>query len=475
MRWLLGHRPLLLATMAAAAALPAVFLVGFGDRPIELAAPVHFGMVVSAAVLAAAASIGLSIVGARRSDGRTVLLSTAFSTMAALLLVHGLTTPSMLVGYNGVVALAGGISLPVGAAVLTFTALPSLRRPRRVGRLLAVQAALGVAIFVLGALGILAPMLVPSVPQAGSAPATVLLITGAVLWTGLAGRALRTFALTHRATDLMVAVGCVWCGVALYPQLVSGYEKLGFYVGHMFEVTGIGLLALPVMLDLLRGGASRPLVGDLSATEIVMAEEAYLGPRVRALLLSLEHKDRSTERHTRRVSMLAVRVGEELRLPPATLRHLAMGGLLHDIGKLSVPEAILGKPGSLTDEEFAEIKRHPDTGLRLLRELGGFPEQVQRLVHEHHERLNGTGYPLGISGPQLGIGPRVLAVCDVFDALTSDRCYRDAWPEAKALALLRREAGTAYDARCVRAMESVLEAQAVDESPKRAMPPVSAS
>jgi putative nucleotidyltransferase with HDIG domain len=459
--------------MAAAAALPAAFLVVFGNRPMELASQVHFGMVVSAAALAAVASIGLSIAGARRADGRTVLLSMAFSTMAALLLVHGLTTPAMLVGFNGVVALAGGISLPAGAAVLTFAALPALRRPRRVRRLLAVQAALGAGIVGLGAAGIFAPMLVPAVPAAGSTPALILLIVGAVLWTGLAGRALRTFALTHRATDLMVAVGCVWCGVAQYPQLISGYERLGFYVGHMFEITGLGLLAIPVMLDLVRGGASRPLVGDLSATEIVMAEETYLGPRVRALLVSLEEKDRSTERHTRRVSLLAVRVAEQMRLPPATLRHLAVGGLLHDIGKLSVPESILGKPGSLTDEEFAEIKRHPDNGLRLLRTLGGFPEQVHRLVHEHHERLNGSGYPRGIAGPQLGIGPRILAVCDVFDALTSDRCYRDAWTEEDAVALLRREAGSAYDARVVRALEVVLGAQ--PDAEKRTTPPVSDS
>jgi putative nucleotidyltransferase with HDIG domain len=473
MRWLLGHRPRLLAAMALAAALPAAFLLVFGNHPLELAPPVHFGMVVSAAALAAVASAGLSIVGVRRSDGRTVLLSIAFSTMASLLLVHGLTTPSMLVGFNGVVAFAGGISLPAGAAILSFAALPALRRPRRVGRLLAAQLAIGVAIVALGAAGILAPSFVPGVPAAGSGAALALLVVGAVLWAGLAGRALRTFALTHRATDLMVAVGCVWCGVAQYPQLVSGYHMLGFYVGHMFEVMGIGLLAVPVMLDLVRGGASRPLVGDLSATEVVMAEEAYLGSRVRALLVSLEEKDRSTERHTRRVSLLAVRVGEQMRLPAASLRHLAMGGLLHDIGKLSVPESILGKPGSLTDEEFAEIKRHPDSGLRLLRNLGGFPEQVQRLVHEHHERLNGTGYPRGIAGPELGIGPRILAVCDVFDALTSDRCYRDAWTEEDALALLRREAGSAYDARVVRALEIVVGAQVADE--KRATPPASDS
>src|SRR3954454_7722918 len=379
MRRLLGHRPWLLAAMTATAALPGAFLIVYGGRPMELAPPVHFAMVVAAASAAAAASIALTVVGIRRADGRTVLLSTAFSTMTALLLVHGLTTPGMLVGFNGVVALAGGASLPVGGALLMLSALPALRRPRRVGRLLAVQAGLAILVVALGVLAVAVPALVPGVPAAGSGVAIVLLVIGAGLWLALAGRALRTFALTNRATDLMVAAGCVWCGVALYPQLVSGYEKLGFYVGHMFEITGVALLAIPVMLDLVRGGASRPLVGDLKATEIVMAEESYLGPRVRALLLSLEEKDTSTERHTRRAAMLAVRVGEELRVPPASLRHLAVGGLLHDIGKLSVPDEVLRKPGKLTDAEFDEIKKHPGNGLRLLDELGGFSDEVKRL------------------------------------------------------------------------------------------------
>ena len=255
MRRLLGHRPWLLAAMAATAALPGAFLLAFGDRPIVLEPAVHFAMVVSAASAAAAASVALCVAGMRRRDGRTVLLSIAFSTMTALLLVHGLTSPGMLVGPNGVVALAGGISLPVGAALLILTAVPALRRPRRTGLLLALQLALGAAVAALALLAVAVPALVPAVPAAGSDAALALLAIGGALWLALAGRALRTFALTNRATDLMVAAGCVWCAIAQYPQLVSGYGKLGFYAGHMLEVAGVGLLAIPVMLDLVRGGA----------------------------------------------------------------------------------------------------------------------------------------------------------------------------------------------------------------------------
>jgi putative nucleotidyltransferase with HDIG domain len=242
------------------------------------------------------------------------------------------------------------------------------------------------------------------------------------------------------------------------------YTQLGFYAGHAVELVGILMVSVPVALDLRRAGASRPLVGDLCPSEIVAAEEAFLGARVRALMVRLAEKDVSTEQHTRRVAKLAIQVGVELKLPPATLRQLAVGGLLHDIGKLAVPERILRKPGKLTDEEFGEIKRHPGAGLDLLRELGGFSPIVHRLVHEHHERLDGSGYPRGISGVEIGIEPRILAVCDVWDAVTSDRVYRGAWDRETAMALLRQDSMRGkLDPKCVHALERVLERG--DETP----------
>ena len=153
---------------------------------------------------------------------------------------------------------------------------------------------------------------------------------------------------------------------------------VAFMVGHVIEIAAVLLVTVPAALDIKRAGASRPLVGDLTATELVASEEAYLGPRVRALMVRLERRDLSTEEHTRRVALLAARVGEELKLSATARRHLAVGGLLHDIGKLAVPLDILQKPGALTDEEFAAIKRHPGDGRRLLEELGGFPRDRPR-------------------------------------------------------------------------------------------------
>jgi putative nucleotidyltransferase with HDIG domain len=351
-----------------------------------------------------------------------------------------------------VIALAGGLSIPVGAYLLALTAAPPLRRTRNVAPLLVLQALLFAGVLGLGATALIDSSIVPAVPKPKSAPAIGLLVAGAMSLLMLAVRALRTYTLTRRTADLAVAVGCVWLGIALYANLVIGSMTLAFYLGHFLEIAAVALVGIPAALDIRRAGASRPLVGDLNAAEIVAAEQAYLGPRVNALLTRLASCDTSTEEHTRRVALLAARVGDELKLSAASRRHLAVGGLLHDIGKLAVPPEILLKPAALTDEEFAAIKRHPQDGRRLLEELGGFPEEVLGLVSDHHERLDGSGYPRGLTANELNIETRILAVCDVYDALVSDRVYRPAWTPERALALLHDEAH-AYDPIVVAALE----------------------
>jgi putative nucleotidyltransferase with HDIG domain len=444
------------ALLCALAAAPAIVVAALGEGMVMPSPLVHFGAVVAAAGLAAGAAAALTLAGARARDGRAVLLGTAFSTMTALLAVHGLSTPGVLVGQNGMTALAGGLSIPVGTGLLALTALPALRRTRRVGPLLALQGVLGVGVIALAATGLLFPDLVPKVPKARSDAAYALLAAGLLFCVILADRAARTHALTRRPADLLVAVGCVWLGVALVAQLVIGPMTLGYYVGHALELAAVAMIAVPAARDIARAGASRPLVGDLSAIDLVASEEAYLGPRVRALMVRLAERDTSTEEHTRRVAVLAAQVGEELKLPAPTRRLLAVGGLLHDIGKLSVPLDILRKPAGLTDAEYAEIKRHPEAGRRLLDELGGFSPTVRDLVSDHHERLDGRGYPRGLTEEELPLHTRILTVCDVYDALVSDRVYRAAWTPERAFELLREDAGSAFDPRCVEALAKVL-------------------
>jgi hypothetical protein len=426
-----------------------------GRNPVMFGGDLHFAGVGLSALAASLAAIVLTAIGARRRDGRTVLIGTAFSVMAALLALHGIATPGILVGNNGVVALTGGITIPVGGAILALSALPRMRRPSGVLPLVVIQAVLLCSVLGLGVSALIAPSLVPSVPAAGSPEAIGLLIVGLAFYALLAFRAFRTFLLTRRHADLLVAVGIVWLAAALPPAMLLSYMELGWWLGHAFELVGLLIVGVPVAFDLRRAAQSRPLTGDLSACDLVKAEEAFLGAHVRSLMVSLAQKDEYTEEHTRRVALRAVQVAEELGLSPRRLRELATGALVHDIGKLRVPDAILKKPGALTAEEFAVVRRHSEWGERALADLG-FSPATRRLVLDHHERLDGSGYPNGLSGHAISLDARILAVCDVYDALISNRVYRDAFTHEQAIAILRQEAGDKLDRRCVGALERVL-------------------
>jgi HD-GYP domain-containing protein (c-di-GMP phosphodiesterase class II) len=453
----------LLGLGGALAAFPLAALHFFSRQQVQFGGDVHFAGVGLTALVAAVAAVALTVVGARRSDARTVLVGTAFSAMATLLALHGIATPGMLIGDNGVVSFTGGATLPIGGAVLALSALPALRRPGGVKPLLILQGLLLAAIAGLGAVGMLIPSTVPAVPETRSAPALALLGIGLAFYGLLGLRALRTFLLTRRRADLLVLVGIVWLAAALPPAMMLHYWELGWWLGHWFELVGIAIVGVPVALDLHRGAQSRPLAGDLCGTELVAAEEAFLGAHVRALTVSLAAKDEYTEEHTRRVALRAVQVGEELGLSPIRLRALATGALVHDIGKLAVPDSVLKKPGPLTDAEFSLIRRHPQSGDKLLADLG-FGNDVRQLVRDHHERLDGSGYPHGATGSAISLDVRILAVCDVYDALISTRVYREAWTHDRALALLREESGTAFDPKCVAALERVLVRERVPET-----------
>jgi HD-GYP domain-containing protein (c-di-GMP phosphodiesterase class II) len=463
--------------MAVAAVLPGVALLVAGSHHVSIGAWTHFCAVGLAAAIAMGAALALTLLGALQSDGRAVLAGLAFSIMAALLCLHGASTPGVLVGSNGVVAFTGGATLPVGCAILALGTLSTFRRPGIVRPLLVALAVGATAILALGITMIHWPGLVPSVPQPRSPLALAVLAAGLVATAVLALRALRTFLLTRRFLDLAVVVGVAWLGTALVAALVYGYQNAGWWFGHALEIFGMAIVGIPVALDLRRtaGHQSRPLVGDLRAADLVASEETFLGSQVRALLVALAAKDGSTEEHTRRVALLAVELGETLGLPPGRLRALATGGLLHDIGKLAVRDEVLRKPGPLTDAEFAEIQRHPGAGVSLLGELGGFDALVVSLVHDHHERLDGSGYPCGLRDDAISLEARILGVCDVYDALISPRVYRAAWPRDRSLALLREEAGTGFDPVCVAGLERVLAAAGSQTAASRVVSPAASA
>ena len=177
----------------------------------------------------------------------------------------------------------------------------------------------------------------------------------------------------------------------------------------------------------------------------------------RALGLALELRDFETRGHTDRVVALCLQLGQSLGLSAAQLQHLEWGALLHDIGKIAVPDSILLKPGKLTATEWQVIRQHPTTGFKMLNDLHFLPTETLEIVRFHQERLNGSGYPLGLKGDEIPYLARLFAVVDVFDALISERPYKHAWTLSQSIAGLRAQAGVALQADLVEAFIDLLE------------------
>ena len=176
---------------------------------------------------------------------------------------------------------------------------------------------------------------------------------------------------------------------------------------------------------------------------------------VQSLAIALEEKDRYTHGHSLRVSDLSEAIGRAMGFDDEGIRILHLGGLLHDIGKIGIPESILNKPGPLTQEEFRIIQSHPTEGERILKPIIR-EEGILHIVRHHHEKFDGTGYPDGLKGKEIPLVARIATVADVFDAMTSERAYRGAIPQERVLEHMRSETGRHFDPNVMDAFLKVI-------------------
>ncbi len=182
--------------------------------------------------------------------------------------------------------------------------------------------------------------------------------------------------------------------------------------------------------------------------------ETLLVNVVRTLVYAVEAKDKYTCGHSERVALYAKRLAKQVGYNEEACELLYLTGLLHDVGKIAINDAILNKPGRLTDEEFAEIQRHPEEGWKILHELQQLGYVLPGVLH-HHERIDGKGYPDGLADQDIPLDGRVLAVADAYDAMTSDRAYRTGMPHEKAISILRDGAGTQWDSEAIEAFFAI--------------------
>jgi putative nucleotidyltransferase with HDIG domain len=211
------------------------------------------------------------------------------------------------------------------------------------------------------------------------------------------------------------------------------------------------LLVLPPIYLMYR--SYRLYLGKLETEKQHAEQVSKLHLRtIEALALAIEAKDETTGEHLQRVRVYSMELAKELGLSEDEIEALQAASVLHDIGKLAVPEHIISKPGKLTPEEFEKMKIHPVVGAEILERVN-FPYPVVPIVRAHHEKWDGSGYPSGLSGEEIPIGARILAAVDCFDALASDRQYRKALPLHEAMAKVVADAGKSFDPRVVEILQ----------------------
>lgn len=230
------------------------------------------------------------------------------------------------------------------------------------------------------------------------------------------------------------------------PLMIEGAAAGTCIVGtsthvHVFDDVDIVLCrTLSAQIALAVANARLYEQTQVAAAELACAYDATL----EGWALALEMRDAETLGHTVRSAGLAVEMASALGVPEAELRHVHRGALLHDIGKMVVPDSVLNKPGPLDDEEWVVMRRHPEYARDFLSRID-YLRPALDIPYCHHERWDGTGYPQGLAREAIPLPARVFAVIDVYDALTSDRPYRKAWSRADALAHIRSGAGTHFD------------------------------
>src|SRR5438309_303292 len=270
-------------------------------------------------------------------------------------------------------------------------------------------------------------------------------VAATVYFIANAGSIAAIISLTERRPLRKILVDCYFWSFPYY-LVGAGIAGAIAWLNHTFNWE-TSLLLVPAVYVIYR--SYRLYLGKLEDEKRHVEEMANLHLRtIEALALAIEAKDQTTHDHLQRVRVYAIEVAKELGIGGTELEALHAAALLHDIGKLAVPEHIISKPGRLTPEEFEKMKIHTLVGAEILERVR-FPYPVVPIVRAHHEKWDGSGYPMGLKGAEIPIGARILSAVDYLDALASDRQYRRALPLREVMQKLAAESGKSFDPKVV--------------------------
>ncbi len=419
----------------------------------------HFYIVSAISLLAAVVAGALALTTVQIGLYRVLFMCLGFMSMGAIFAVHGLTTPGILVPNlfarfaGSAVAASAYLSLAAPAVFFAAAYAPGMSRLER--RLpfwpagwLVLFVTLGLVVY--GAIAIKTWMLA-QLPLSIPPYSTALAIGSILLFFLAAVRQARAYRVTRLESQAGLVVAFVLLAEAAAAMVLFPVWSWGWWYYHLLMLAAVALAVRALMIERARGKSFRSIVEAARQLQVSVAAEEFDVEAVAALVAAVEVKDRETQGHNRRVAELCVNVGRELGMTAPEVRVLARSGLLHDVGKLGIPDAILQKHGPLSAPEWAVMKTHPEIGLRILQRCGHFKRELLAVLY-HHERMDGSGYPHGLAGEAIPIEARIVAVADMYDVLTSDRPYRKARSQTEARAIIQSENGTHLDPRIVVAL-----------------------
>lgn len=420
--------------------------------PICGTATFHFQLVSATSLISFILSVVVGIVGVRRRNLQVIYVSLSFISLAGLFSVHGLATPGFILGPTRLVGVAAQLSVLTMAFWLMLSTLPT---EHPLSAWLSHRARYLVWLYtpfviLAGAYAITHPNVVDWVPVDQAPLRTFVALLTILMAATAAYRYHQSYRYSRFPFQLAMTLAGGWIGVSQIIITTGVTFYLSWWIYHGLLLLSLIAAIIGLIAQYSRQNSLTLSVRGLFANDPRDRLAAGLSPSVRRLVSDTEARDRYTAGHSYRVALGAVSLGRQLDLPPEDLRALAEGGILHDVGKLQIPDEVLNKPGPLSEEERKIIERHPVIGYDMCSRLGLLPEELD-VVRSHHERMDGTGYPDQLTADQIPFLVRILSVADVYDALTSKRAYRDAWSQEDALAFLKEHSGTHLDPVCVQA------------------------
>jgi putative nucleotidyltransferase with HDIG domain len=452
----------------AAAVLPAAAFLWLLSHPAEdplIRVPQeHFIIVTAVSLVAFAMALLLAIAAVQLAQYRVLFLALGFMVMGGLFSVHGVSTPGFLMTgqvaqYAGrVVGISAYLSLFIPALFFAASYTPiaaALERRLPFWPAGWFVVAIATALGAYATIAVSSTELLATLPF-GVKPYSTMMAAGTIgLLLFSAYRQLRAYQSSRLPMQIILVLAFLLLAEAQVAMAVGPLWRLSWWEYHFLMLLSVGLAFWSLMLHRARGQTLREVVEATLELQVKVGVEIEEVDTIAVLVAAVEAKDEITKGHNSRVAGLSVSIGREMGLPSENLRLLARAGLLHDVGKIGVPDAILAKPGALDDEEWKVIKRHPALGVEILSKVASLRREAE-IVAAHHERVDGSGYPKGLKGEQIPLEARIVAVADTYDVLVSDRPYRKAFGKIKAIQILREESGTHLYPPAVQALLRVI-------------------